>query len=941
MIQAPPRFHSKVQPVVHGDVASWQALSQLYEQADELQPAELAGHLEALAQRGEPLLPALRQMLAARDRACEQDFLCTLPALNAWPDEPPLRASTPPSMGQRVGPYRLLHWLGQGGMAEVWLAERADGAFKRQVAIKLLHAQAAGSRADTFAQRFARERDILAALHHPHIAGLHDAGIAADGQAWLALEYVPGQPITQWCDSQQLGLDARVQLFCQVLDAVAHAHANLVLHRDLKPGNILVNDDGQARLLDFGIAKLIQPDAPASDDTEMTRRSGRPLTPQYASPEQLLGQPLTTASDVFSLGVVLYELLCGLRPQEPRGESTLALEQAVVEQEPRPPSRRVDEAAAAQRATTAAALRRRLAGDLDAIAAQALAKRPEARYATVAELRADVQRWLAGEPVLARRPTAWYRAQRFVARHKLGSALGAGAVLALVGVATVAVVLGLQARAESRRAQAARSFVLDLFQRADPDRSHGANITAREMLAAGAQALSTTMQDQPELRVELLGEVAKVQQQMGLYTEAARLLSQRIEMTRGGGKSAHAHALLDAAENAQRTGDVGRAAILHSEALVAAPAPGTDAVLLFRQLYVGGVIRVAEGRGTEAQRSLQAAVDLAQSQFEATDIRLIDALSNLADAMRLTGEPARAVALLRQATEIANRASGLPAADRLTLRYELALALFRQGQYGAAHATLQALVPETEAVLGVAAEQTALARKQLVVVAVRLGRASEVANHIPLLKASLDAVDSVQLRAGGLSVICRWAMAAGRMADWPSIDSDLAALADGAAGESLSTAARRELTLIRAEARLQAGQAKDAAAMLRSLLPQAQAANDAMTTARASLLLGLHLTASDQAEAAVPWLTLSSSQYKRVAGPGHASAALARLHLADALRRSGQIALAKSAIDQAWPVLDKAYAGSPAWQRLARLRDAAQGRPVVPSQNPPAPLFLT
>ena len=339
----------------------WSALSALYEEADALPADALPAWLKRLEEEQHPLLSQLRRMLEAREQLETDDFLGTLPKLAA-----PAPREVVWAAGGRVGPYRLVRPLGEGGMAEVWLAERDDGAFKRQVAVKLPYPRPGR---ESFAVRFDRERDILASLRHPHIAGLFDAGVTKDGQAWLALEYVEGEPISTFCDSRCLTLRERVTLFRQVLLAVQHAHANLVIHRDLKPANILVTGQGEVRLLDFGIAKLLEAEGDATPETELTRQAGRSLTPRYASPEQLTGLPLTIACDVYSLGVVLYELLCGERPYELKVESAAQLEHAILETEPRAPSRRPLTAGSARaRSTTVQGLRRALSPELDAIA---------------------------------------------------------------------------------------------------------------------------------------------------------------------------------------------------------------------------------------------------------------------------------------------------------------------------------------------------------------------------------------------------------------------------------------------------------------------------------------------------------------------------------------------------------------------------------------------
>jgi len=493
----------------------WSALSALYEQADGLAADALAVWLGQLEAEQNLLLPQLKRMLAARAEVETSDFLGTLPKLN----NPDPRAGANWAEGKQVGPYRLLRALGEGGMAEVWLAERADGAIKRRVAIKLPFPRAGR---ETFAVRFDRERDILATLRHPNIAGLYDAGVTADGQAWLALEYVDGEPLAAWCDDQRLSLRDRVTLFRQVLLAVQHAHANLVIHRDLKPANILVTAQGEVRLLDFGIAKLLEAEGDAMPETELTRQGGSPLTPRYASPEQLTGMPLTTACDVYSLGVVFYELISGERPYELKAESAAQLEHAILEIEPRAPSRRaLTELHAADCAgISVKALRKALAPELDAIVLRCLAKQPAARYASVDAVIADIDRWLNGEAVLARAPGAWYRFGKFAARHRLGVALGAGAVLSLMAVTAVAVVMGLQAREESARAVAARDFMLNIFKRADQEKSRGADITARDMLETGRKDVLTRLAGQPRLQAELLQGIGQIQRDMEDFSGA-------------------------------------------------------------------------------------------------------------------------------------------------------------------------------------------------------------------------------------------------------------------------------------------------------------------------------------------------------------------------------------------------------------------------------------
>ncbi len=289
-------------------------------------------------------------------------------------------------------------------MATVWLAERADGALQRQVALKLPHAGWTAG----LAQRMARERDILAALEHPHIARLYDAGTTAAGRPWLAMERVEGVTLDEFCREQRLDVAARLRLFLQVADAVAYAHARLIVHRDLKPSNILVTARGEVKLLDFGVAKLLEDDAPAA--ANLTQQIGRAVTPDYASPEQVSGRPVTVASDVYSLGIVLYELLTGERPYRVERYSAAALEDAIMH---------ADVAAASTRVAGDRKLARRLRGDLDTIVDKALRKDIAQRYPSVESMAADLRRHLEGEPVWAQPPSWRYRTGKFVRRHGL------------------------------------------------------------------------------------------------------------------------------------------------------------------------------------------------------------------------------------------------------------------------------------------------------------------------------------------------------------------------------------------------------------------------------------------------------------------------------------------------------------------------------------------
>jgi serine/threonine-protein kinase len=368
-------------------------ISRLLDEALALGVAARQRWLEALPAEHVRLVPALRDMLA-RAETTSGLLLDRPPRLHE--EQASRKIVSAFKTDDRVGPYQLVREIGTGGMAEVWLARRADGAYKRDVALKLTKAMR--SRND-LERLFARERDIQASLEHPNIARLYDAGVSPEGLPYLAMEYVQGQPLTTWCDVRRVGLRERLVLFLQVTDAVQYAHVRQIVHRDLKPSNILVTESGQVRLLDFGIAKLVESE---EADRTLINFYARALTPDYASPELLRGEPVEAASDVYSLGVVLYELLTGNRPYRLESASAAAtFAQAIANVQLEKPSARVAPGAGLARATTQDRLAGRLSGDLDAVALKALAWSPADRYPSVAALAEDLRRYLSGESVHA------------------------------------------------------------------------------------------------------------------------------------------------------------------------------------------------------------------------------------------------------------------------------------------------------------------------------------------------------------------------------------------------------------------------------------------------------------------------------------------------------------------------------------------------------------
>ena len=490
----------------------WAELSALLDEALALPAGQREAWLAALDGPRKAHVGTLSGLLAAAP-GVETDSL--LSALPHFVVDDGKAGPAGPAADDLVGPYRLLSPLGQGGMGSVWLAERTDGMPKRKVALKLPYI----GWAPGLAQRLARERDILASLEHPHIARLYDAGLDALGRPYLALEYVDGTPIDRWCTEHHAPLAERLRLLLQVASAVAHAHTRLVVHRDLKPSNILVDGNGDVRLLDFGVARLIE----GEGSEPLTRAGIAPLTPDYASPEQMLGRPAGTPSDVYSLGVVAYELLAGDRPYRLNGtvrQDASRLAEALLATEVAPPSRTVSDPDRA----------RRLRGDLDAIVGKALKKDPDERYPTVTAFADDIRRHLAHEPVAAQPDRFAYRAQRFVARHALPIAGGSAIAVALLAGAGVALWQAREARLEAERAQQVKNFALSIFADADTDSGAGAATTAVDLLKAARARLAVELRDRPDVAVELMTSVGYALIGQGSYEDGAAVAKDALDL---------------------------------------------------------------------------------------------------------------------------------------------------------------------------------------------------------------------------------------------------------------------------------------------------------------------------------------------------------------------------------------------------------------------------
>jgi eukaryotic-like serine/threonine-protein kinase len=644
----------------------------LFEEVEALPIEEREARLEEVF-RGEPeLANEVRRLLASHRR--RGGILDRPVPLEALPPPPRTRLPRP------VGPYRIVREVGRGGMAVVFLAERADGQFRRRVALKLLRGE---HDPEELHRRLEAERQILAALEHPNIAHLLDGGLTEDGRPYLVMEFVEGAPITGHCDGLRLSVEARLRIFLTVARAVHHAHARLVVHRDLKPSNIMVNTSGEVRLLDFGIAKVLDPEGIglSGGEAPATRTGVRLLTPEYASPEQLRGEPTSVSNDIWGLGVILYELLSGTRPFQQGDDRFPELERRVLEVDPRRPSARVMEGSeenAACRGVSRKALHRILEGDLDRIVAMALRKDPARRYASAEQFAEDVERFLEGRPVRAQPDRAAYRMGKFLRRHRLESMAAELVLLSVAGGTGAALWQAREAREERDRAEvaalrsdAAAEYLLDLFRAADPWELPADRLTARQLLGRGEGRLASLPED-PLLRARLLLGIGQTYMALRDAQAARPLLEEALEIRRsvlGDGHPLTAEAMRAVADFLRGEGRLAEAEAWGLRALQASRegrgigaggdrGMASDPVGEAASLSLLGFIRTGMGRLEEAMDHFQEELTVLRQAGMEDAPEAGHALVNLAAIHRRRARYDRAEALLREALEHRQRNLG-------------------------------------------------------------------------------------------------------------------------------------------------------------------------------------------------------------------------------------------------------------------------------------------
>jgi serine/threonine-protein kinase len=645
----------------------WQRVKELFGDALDQPPAHRAAWLEEAA--GEPSLAAeVAALLAAHEAAddrLEQGAAAVAPSV--WQD---LQTAVE---GRLIGPYRVVSELGRGGMGAVYLATRDAGAdqtgFEQRVALKLIKR---GMDTDGIVRRFLHERRILAGLAHPNIARLYDGGSTADGRPYFVMEHVEGEPITRYAAARGLGVEARLALFLKVCSAVQYAHQRLIVHRDLKPANILVGTDGEPKLLDFGIAKLLDStglDGPAG----LTEVHQRPMTPDYASPEQLEGGAVTTATDVYGLGVLLYELLVGQSP-------------AAVERRLGPgwADRPASQAARALEGDAEGnRLARRLRGDLDTILATARERSVARRYGTAAALAEDVERHLTRRPVRARRPTLPYRLGRAVARHKLASAF----VLFLVLFAATAAWQAYEIDRQRERAEALSGFLQGLFHSSDPEQARGRTLTVRELLDRGARRLLDQPGGEPGAqawRADFLTTVGEVYGNLGLWDDSGRYLQRAFDLrSKQRGREAEgetARLLTLLGHVAWERGDLPEAQRLYERAIAGnRKLHGPRALVLAEDLNGMGLVTAEAGDMRRAAGCFAEAVAIGRAAGRAGRKELADGLNNQGWLARRQGDLATAQARFLESLALSREVLGDDHPETVRVRSNLASLLFQRG----------------------------------------------------------------------------------------------------------------------------------------------------------------------------------------------------------------------------------------------------------------------
>jgi eukaryotic-like serine/threonine-protein kinase len=633
------------------DPATWPKLSKLLDEWLDVPTDSRSSWLANLGSEYSDVLPALRQLLDSQANV-DDDFLKTLPKF----DEPRLALSS----GQRLGPYRILSAIGRGGMGVVYRAERDDGKFEQRVAIKVI---SGGLNTPALVERFRLEYRILASLEHPNIARLLDAGGTEDGLPYFVMEYVEGLPIDRLCAERKFSVPDRLRLFLQVCDAVQFAHQKLIVHRDLKPDNILVTEQGIPKLLDFGIAKVLC-EVPGRNEATLMA-----MTPDYASPEQVRGELIGTATDVYSLGCVLYKLLAGVAPHQLQGKSPAESVHAICEEEPRTPSR----------------LNSELGRDEDNILQMAMRKEAQQRYRSVEQFGADIGRYLSNEPVLARPASVGYRLQKYGRRHRIGVAVAAGLVVLSAGFAAVQSAQLRRITRERNRADRVTEFMSGMFRVSDPGEARGNSVTAREILDRASKDIDTGLAKDPELQAQMMNVMGQVYGNLGLYVRAQPLLTRALDIRRrilGPSHPQTLNSMDELALNLNRQGHFSEAEkVLRDTLDLRRRLLGGEQPDTLKTMSNLAITVTVQSRYAEAERLHSETLDLERRVLGPDHPETLRSMTNLANTLSREGRYPAAEKLQRETLQKQRRVLGPEHPETLVSIVRLANILSHQGRY--------------------------------------------------------------------------------------------------------------------------------------------------------------------------------------------------------------------------------------------------------------------
>jgi len=877
--------------------ARWQKIQSLFGEVADSPAAERAARLASSCGDDTELRSSVESLLAS-DRRTED------PLVNAIGEaaESLLIEHQDRLIGARIGAFRVASILGHGGMSTVYRGERDDLQYQQTVAIKVLHFATLHPR---LRSRLHSERHILATLDHPSIARLIDSGDLEDGTPYLVMEYVDGEAIDAYCDSRTLFVRERLELFIQVCDAVQYAHRNLVVHRDIKAANIFVTGSGHPKLLDFGIAKLLAPES-LSHTLPVTRLQERILTPENAAPEQVLGRPITTATDIYSLGVLLYQLLTGRSPYRLLSYSQLQLERAICMDEPVRPSQTVVAKLSAEgdndrsrlsdrRGLSPQRLRARLSGDLDAIIAMAMRKEPERRYPSVEALARDVSRHLMGRPVQARQGDWRYNAAKFLRRHAL-AVVGVGAVI--LGLAMIAgitlwqnhrIELAREATAQERdRAQQVSSFLVDVFSQADPFNTQGHEPTAKDLLDRGAQKILNNTSLQPEVRAQLLESIGLAYRRQGLSERAIPLFEQAVAIRREEhpfDKHRAAAALANLARALTDGGHLVTAeAYLHQALQMSRDGDESPSIETADILEQFGQFEL-EGKSDaqSASRLFSEALTIYRGGLGGQNLAVASTLSNLASAAVWAGDYPSAERYQREAIEIFQATVSRNHPDHAAALQTLGIILTERGKYLEAEQVLSEAMDIVRVVFGPNNQRLAPIESQLGVLYDRQGDLARAIqstqdavavatdklgpNHY-LTGYYLDALAGLYLKAGDLAAAEKFARQA------------LVVYAQGLPARHLYVASTRQLL---GEIMVKRGELAAAETELRAAIEinTALAGADSWRTARAESTLGWDLILRGKVVEGESMLIAARNRLLATVGASHAATRWASDRLAD------------------------------------------------------------